>query len=298
MDNENAMDTLKGYAGSVLTYSIHNEQAHCHAANIVWERGLPRFDVVIMGQVYTHVELQVGGEHNISNALAAAGAGWMLGVSGEDAANGLATFTGAGRRMERKGTYNGAPVFDDYAHHPGELSCLIDAVRTQGYKRVVVAFQPHTYTRTHALFEDFIRELNQRLVTELNERKEEHVLADSLKNGNVIQDIESVQPIHIFFRWGYLAKFVGMRYPMLVFSGKLTTENTNAHTKASGFRGEKVLLPVNISASDKAFLESVDMLPEKVLSRGDSCFYDLEDVSFGIDLTLPGEENREGEDPV
>ena len=63
--------------------------------------------------------------------------------------------------MERKGTFNGAPVFDDYAHHPGELSCLIDAVRTQGYKRVVVAFQPHTYTRTHALFADFVRELKR-----------------------------------------------------------------------------------------------------------------------------------------
>ena len=63
--------------------------------------------------------------------------------------------------MEFKGEYNGAHVYDDYAHHPGELSVTIDAARAMGYKRVIVAFQPHTYTRTKALFDDFVTQLKR-----------------------------------------------------------------------------------------------------------------------------------------
>ena len=155
-DDENTMECVQGL--NCVTFGL-GEHNRIRAVNI--SEDWSEFDVLCDGEHYAHLKLSVFGKHNTLNALTAAGAGWMLGVSGEDAANGLATFTGAGRRMERKGTFNSAPVFDDYAHHPGELSCLIDAVRTQGYKRVVVAFQPHTYTRTHALFEDFIRELKR-----------------------------------------------------------------------------------------------------------------------------------------
>ena len=63
--------------------------------------------------------------------------------------------------MQHKGSYNGAEIYDDYAHHPDELSATIEAVRTMDFKRLVVAFQPHTYTRTHALFNDFVRELKK-----------------------------------------------------------------------------------------------------------------------------------------
>ena len=155
-DDRNTMDTLAGL--DFVTFGLE-EHNRIRAVNI--SEDWSEFDVVCDGEHYAHLKLSVFGKHNTMNALAAAGAGWLLGVSGEDAANGLATFTGAGRRMEYKGTYNGAKVYDDYAHHPGELACLIDAVRTQGYGRVVVAFQPHTYTRTHALFEDFVRELKR-----------------------------------------------------------------------------------------------------------------------------------------
>jgi UDP-N-acetylmuramate--alanine ligase len=63
--------------------------------------------------------------------------------------------------MQFKGSFNGADVFDDYAHHPDELAATIDAVRTLDYKRLIIAFQPHTYTRTKALFDDFVRELKK-----------------------------------------------------------------------------------------------------------------------------------------
>jgi len=169
LDNINTMDTLKGYTGSTFTYSVHNKLAHCYADNIVFEKGLPSFDVVVMGQVYAHVSLQVGGEHNISNALAAAGAAYVLNVPGEAVAAGLGSFVGAGRRFEHKGEYNGAAVYDDYAHHPDELHALLTTAKTLGYKRVIAAFQPHTYTRTAALFDDFVRELKLADVTILAE---------------------------------------------------------------------------------------------------------------------------------
>ena len=155
-DDANTMECVSGM--DCITFGL-GEQNRIRAINI--SEDWSEFDVICDCEFYAHLKLSVFGKHNTLNALAAAGAGWMLGVSGEDVANGLVTFTGAGRRMERKGDFNGAPVYDDYAHHPGELSCLIDAVRTQGYKRVVVAFQPHTYTRTHALFADFVNELKR-----------------------------------------------------------------------------------------------------------------------------------------
>ena len=118
-------------------------------------------DVVCDGEVFCHLDLQVLGRHNALNALAAAGTAWMLGIPGQAVAEGLATFRGADRRMQHKGIYNGAELFDDYAHHPDELAATIEAARTMDHKRLVIAFQPHTYTRTSALFDDFVRELKK-----------------------------------------------------------------------------------------------------------------------------------------
>jgi UDP-N-acetylmuramate--alanine ligase len=120
------------------------------------------FDVICDGEFYCHLELAVIGRHNALNALAAAGAAWMLGIPGEDVAQGLASFHGARRRMEFKGKFREALVYDDYAHHPDELAATISAVRTMPEcKRMVLAFQPHTYTRTKALFEEFVSELSK-----------------------------------------------------------------------------------------------------------------------------------------
>ena len=117
------------------------------------------FTVVCDGQVYAHLELAVYGRHNALNALAACATAWKAGIPGDVTAQALSTFTGAGRRMEFKGKFNGADVFDDYAHHPSELHALLTTAKTMGYKRVICAFQPHTYTRTNAMFSDFVREL-------------------------------------------------------------------------------------------------------------------------------------------
>ena len=120
------------------------------------------FDVVCDGEFYCHLDMGVLGKHNALNALAAAGAAWKMGIPGEAVSRGLESFHGAGRRMEFKGVFNGADVYDDYAHHPDEVKATISSVRaSMPDKRIVLAFQPHTYTRTKALFDDFVRELKE-----------------------------------------------------------------------------------------------------------------------------------------
>jgi UDP-N-acetylmuramate--alanine ligase len=106
------------------------------------------------------VELQVPGEHNVLNALAALAALDAAGVPIEEAAPGLAKFTGAGRRFEEHGrTPQGALVYDDYAHHPTEVRATLEAARTLEPRRLVAAFQPHLYSRTRMLARDFGRAL-------------------------------------------------------------------------------------------------------------------------------------------
>jgi UDP-N-acetylmuramate--alanine ligase len=106
------------------------------------------------------VELQVPGEHNVLNALGALAAVGAAGLPLEEAAPGLAKFTGAGRRFEEHGrTPGGALVYDDYAHHPTEVRATLAAARTLEPRRLVAAFQPHLYSRTRMLARDFGRAL-------------------------------------------------------------------------------------------------------------------------------------------
>ena len=153
-DDPHTVQAMQGLNYVSFGLGDHNK---IHAANMCpdWRH----FDVICDGEFYCHLDMGVLGKHNALNALAAAAAAWMMGIPGEAVSEGLKSFHGAGRRMEYKGEYNGAKIYDDYAHHPDELAATIDAVRSMGDHRVVLAFQPHTYSRTKALFDDFVREL-------------------------------------------------------------------------------------------------------------------------------------------
>lgn len=166
-DDANTMATLAGEQRPILTFGLN--EGDVHAERLTWKNGLPAFDVVYRGDVYTHVELQVPGEHNVRDALAAAAACITLAVPPEAVAQGLAGFKGAGRRFEKKGVFHGADVYDDYAHHPSEVQALLTMAMGLGYKRVICAFQPHTYSRTHALFDEFVQVLSEPDVTLLAE---------------------------------------------------------------------------------------------------------------------------------
>ena len=166
-DDANTMHTLEGETRPVMTFGL--DEGDVHAANLTWTNGLPAFDIILQGQKFAHVALQVPGVHNVKNALAAAASAIALHFPAAAVEEGLGAFLGAGRRFEHKGTYHGAEVYDDYAHHPGELEALFKAVKGLGYKRVICAFQPHTYSRTKALFDDFAKVLQEPDITILAE---------------------------------------------------------------------------------------------------------------------------------
>lgn len=167
-DDRNTMDTLDGLNRDVITFGM-GSYADIYCENVEYVGGVGRFDLMRDGEKLTHVELSVPGKHNVENALAAAAAALTIGVSPEAIAAGLHAYRGAERRFQFKGEYNGAMIYDDYAHHPGELHVLLDTAKTLGYDRIICAFQPHTYSRTKALFGDFVHELQRPDITILAE---------------------------------------------------------------------------------------------------------------------------------
>ena len=159
-DDENTMNTLRGINRKIITFGLE-KKADVTARNIEFKGANSHFDIVYKGRKFAEVTLHVPGLHNVKNALAATAAAICLGIRPTAVKYGLAGFNGAGRRFEFKGKYNGADVYDDYAHHPGELKVLLDTVEQLGYTRTILVFQPHTYSRTAALFEDFVEQLRR-----------------------------------------------------------------------------------------------------------------------------------------
>ena len=167
-DDRNTMETIRGIGRKVITFGLSSD-ADVYAENIRYIGAATEFDIMYKGRLFTDVTLHVPGEHNVKNALAATAAAICLGIRPNAVKYGLAGFNGAGRRFEFKGKFNGADVYDDYAHHPGELKVLLDTVEKLNYKRTVLVFQPHTYSRTAALFDDFVAQLKRPDVLLLSE---------------------------------------------------------------------------------------------------------------------------------
>ena len=166
--DDNVMRAIEGYEGHVVTFGVQCSDADYSAENITFDKGLGRFDVVFKGEKLAHVELAVYGAHSVCDALAAFAASHTLGLEPEDIAKGLALYEGAGRRMEHIGkTAKGAMIYSDYAHHPTEITTTLSAASEMNYDRVFCLFQPHTYSRTKELFDDFVRALSDSSCSEI-----------------------------------------------------------------------------------------------------------------------------------
>ncbi len=179
-DDPNTMDTV----GDLNPVTFGMGEDVC-VRGVNFSEDWRSFDVLAEGKSYCHLNLRVFGKHNAMNAIAACAVAWKHGIPGETAAAGLASFTGAGRRMEKIGDYRGAALYDDYAHHPGELEALITTAKSLGYKRIVCAFQPHTYTRTEKLFDGFVKELRRvdlAIVAEIYAAREQNLHGISSKD--------------------------------------------------------------------------------------------------------------------
>jgi UDP-N-acetylmuramate--alanine ligase len=117
------------------------------------------YTLMVNGTPQDRIHLNIGGSHNVTNSLAAIAVADLLGIDRTAVINGLSCFGGAHRRFERKGTLGNVTVIDDYAHHPTEIKATLTTASQTPHHELWVVFQPHTYTRTHALFEDFAQAL-------------------------------------------------------------------------------------------------------------------------------------------
>ena len=159
-DDKNCLDLPQYTHAKALTYGITNKNVDFFAVNIVFDNdGFPEFDVYSHDKFYERIKLHVPGMHNVLNALGCIALCNEYGLSSTDIKNGLSKFTGVGRRFEFKGNVNNASVYDDYGHHPTEIVATAKALMNKKYNQSWVVFQPHTYSRTKLLMDDFAKAL-------------------------------------------------------------------------------------------------------------------------------------------
>lgn len=139
----------------VITYAIENPQADYTARGITYDVNGTGYQLYYKNEFLTDVRLIVPGRHNVLNSLGAFAVAREMGIAAEDILRSLAKFGGAKRRFETKGKVNGVWVVDDYAHHPTEIKVTLQAAKQTRPQRLICIFQPHRYTRTQLLFNDF-----------------------------------------------------------------------------------------------------------------------------------------------
>ncbi|WP_411678177.1 UDP-N-acetylmuramate--L-alanine ligase [Caproicibacter sp.] len=159
-DNKNAMKAVEGLEGKeILTYGFDKENDYYADEICNTLRAREKFVVYRKGEKLVEVTLSVPGKHNIYNALAAFAVADHLGIESKVIAENLHQFTGVHRRFELLGEYGGVTVADDFAHHPTEIAATLTAAKQMGFSQVWAVFQPHTYSRTYMLLDDFAKVL-------------------------------------------------------------------------------------------------------------------------------------------
>ena len=188
----NSEKAAKDIPAKVYTFSVTDESADFYAHGLTTKDGYENFDIYAFGTFYCKAAPGVPGIHNVSNAVAAAGAAYLCGVPGEAVSEGLAAFGGVKRRFEKLGvTESGAVVVDDYAHHPDEVRATLAAAKQVCKGRVFCIFQPHTYTRFEALKKDFAETLSvcdKTVMAEIYAAREQNI------NGTSSADIKEFLP--------------------------------------------------------------------------------------------------------
>jgi UDP-N-acetylmuramate--alanine ligase len=156
VDHPNVQELIPALQKTFVTYGF-SSQADYRADGVAPEGMTSRFRVTRRGESLGEVSLSAPGRHNVSNALAAVAVASELGIPFERIREGLLDYRGVHRRFQVKGEREGVTVVDDYGHHPAEIRATLSAAReVWPDRRLVVGFQPHRYSRTHALFQEFV----------------------------------------------------------------------------------------------------------------------------------------------
>ncbi|HEX9204223.1 MAG TPA: UDP-N-acetylmuramate--L-alanine ligase [Vicinamibacteria bacterium] len=178
LDDAPVQDILPRVERRIVTYGL-SPQAHVSARELRVGPLGSTYTATVGGEPQGPITLHVPGAHNVANSLAAVAVGADLGVSFDAIREGLETFTGVDRRFQLRGEAKGVTVIDDYGHHPTEVKVTLEALKARaGGRRTVVLFQPHRFTRTQALWDDFCRSFHMAdllLVTDIYPASEEPI---------------------------------------------------------------------------------------------------------------------------
>lgn len=159
-DDINCLDLPRYSNAKSITYGITNKNTDYFAVNIAFDNdGFAEFDVYSHDEFFERIKLSVPGTHNVLNALSCIALCTEYGIDKSNIKKALLKFTGANRRFEFKGKVNGASIYDDYGHHPTEVKAVAKAMQEKKYNKSWVVFQPHTYSRTKNLLDDFANAL-------------------------------------------------------------------------------------------------------------------------------------------
>lgn len=160
-DDERAMKSVEGLThASIVTYGLSSANDYYPAEMNEEDTACEDFTLMHRGEKLGRVSLSVPGEHNMLNAVAAAAAAHCLGAAPASICAALGKFSGVHRRFEVLGKFGGVTVADDFAHHPTELNAVLSSAVKMGYREVWAVFQPHTYSRTYNLLDDFAKALS------------------------------------------------------------------------------------------------------------------------------------------
>lgn len=159
-DDQNTLDSINGVDRKVVTFGFNKNNDYYAVITSETENVFESFAIYNNNEKLSDITLKVPGKHNIYNALASFVVSHILGAEPNDIAKNLGKFTGVHRRFEILGKFNDITVADDFAHHPTELRATITSAMNMGFNTVWVVFQPHTYSRTAILFDDFVKVLS------------------------------------------------------------------------------------------------------------------------------------------
>lgn len=209
-DDKNVRDALAGADIDLHLYGLSPENEY-RACNIRENGGFPEFDVCKGDSLLTHIRLRVPGEHNIKNAAAAVAVCDICGLDIAACTAGIEQFRGTHRRFERRGTVNGAQIIDDYAHHPTEIRATVNAALQLPHSKLWCVFQPHTYSRTRTLWNEFTEAfdgVDELILTHIYPAREvfdgvtrcEDLAEDIKKRGVNVRYIDSFDEIEDYLR--------------------------------------------------------------------------------------------------
>ncbi|KAB3531837.1 UDP-N-acetylmuramate--L-alanine ligase [Alkaliphilus serpentinus] len=203
-DDQNILDILPQIHCNIITYGLSND-CDFRAVNINYnENGFPSFEVLYKGNSFGSFTLSIPGLHNIYNSLASIATAYILGASPLDISKSITIYKGAHRRFDILGEIDGVKIIDDYAHHPVEVMATLEAATNYPHNRIWCVFQPHTYTRTLALFDDFSKAFDKAhhvIITDIYAAREQDegkihskTLADAIIHPDVryIKDFDEI----------------------------------------------------------------------------------------------------------